>query len=220
MSIRLPVPRAAAGRPSSDPECAGCGLLSVLRGLRRAGVEVHGAIGCDGGGAGSGPAPAFGRWAAVTGLDDLGVRGAGAVAADAFVAGAAVVVIADRLPAARSLGPEDGLLRSVRRLVRLDLSDPAGVEARVREALDLPGTVLLALAPCAREAPRSHPLQVNGSLCNRCGACVSLGCPALSDPGLDAMRVDPETCTGCALCAALCRSRAIGPAGPLPGGSA
>src|SRR5512135_1035874 len=195
MSIRLPVPRAAAaGRPSSDPECAGCGLLSLLRGLRRAGVAVHGAIGCDGGGAGSGAGPAFGRWAAVTGLDDLAVRGAEAVAGDPLRAGAALVVVADRLPVARSLGPEEGLLGPARRLVRLDPSDPAGVEARVREALDRPGTVLLALAPCAREAPRGAPLRVEASLCNRCGACVSLGCPALSDPGEEGMRVDPETC--------------------------
>ena len=50
------------------------------------------------------------------------------------------------------------------------------------------------------------------SRCNRCGACLRLGCPAISDEGGDSLVVDAGTCTGCAACAPLCRARAIAPA--------
>jgi ferredoxin len=214
--VAIPVPRlraAAAGRPSTDPGCAGCGLLSALRALRRAGVELQGAIGCDGGGSG-GLAGWPGRWAAVTGLAEIGRRGAREVLEEAWRAGAALVVVADRLAPARSLAPEEDLREAAQRVLRLDLADPFAAEARTREALETPRTVLVALAPCAREAPRGEPLRVETALCNRCGSCIGLGCPALLDPGEEGMVVDPAFCSGCALCASLCRSRAIGPAAP------
>jgi indolepyruvate ferredoxin oxidoreductase alpha subunit len=58
---------------------------------------------------------------------------------------------------------------------------------------------------------------VAAARCNRCGACLALACPAISDPGGEAMAVDPAVCTGCGLCAPLCRSRAIGPPPATPG---
>ena len=199
----------AAGRPATDAACAGCAQLGTLRGLRRAGVEVQGGIGCDPD-AESPFLPAHGRWAAVTGVARILREGAPALLDRTAQAGARLLVIADRIGPVRSTSLEDSLARTGRPVVRLDLDDLAGAEARVRKALEVPGTILLALSPCVRGASRVAPLLVDASRCNRCGACLSLACPAISDEGEEAMAVDATVCTGCGRCAPLCRSRALG----------
>ncbi len=78
-----------------------------------------------------------------------------------------------------------------------------------------PGTTRLpgaAGAPWAGPGPRRPPLAVAEARCNRCGACLRLGCPAIEDAGGEGLAIDPARCTGCGLCAPLCRARAIGPA--------
>jgi TPP-dependent indolepyruvate ferredoxin oxidoreductase alpha subunit len=69
-----------------------------------------------------------------------------------------------------------------------------------------------AVAPWAESAPRRAPLAVAEARCNRCGACLALGCPAIEDAGGEGLSIDPARCTGCGLCGPLCRARAIGPA--------
>jgi indolepyruvate ferredoxin oxidoreductase alpha subunit len=46
--------------------------------------------------------------------------------------------------------------------------------------------------------------------CNGCGACLKIGCPAISragvftEKGLDKAKIDPSTCTGCEICVQVC----------------
>jgi TPP-dependent indolepyruvate ferredoxin oxidoreductase alpha subunit len=209
----LPRPSARGGRPATDPGCSGCAHLVTLRALRRVGVEVQGGIGCEEGSA-SAFAPEHGRWGAVTGVARLLREGAPALLADAARAGARLVVVADRVAPVRSLRIEEELARSGARHAWLDLEDAAAAEALVREALEEPGRVLVALARCVRGSPRAAPLVVDASLCNRCGSCLTLACPALSDGG-EATVVDPDACTGCGRCAPLCRSSALRTPGPV-----
>ena len=210
MSTPRPAARAAAlGRPATDAGCAGCAHLVTLRALRRAGVEVQGGIGCEEG-AGRAFVPAHGRWGAVTGVARLLRTGGPALLAEAGRAGAGLVIVADRIAPVRSLRIEEELARVGARHAWMDLDDAAAAEALVREVLDEPGPVLVALARCVRGASRAAPLAVDPSLCNRCGSCLTLACPALSDGG-EATVVDPDVCTGCGRCAPLCRSRALGP---------
>jgi TPP-dependent indolepyruvate ferredoxin oxidoreductase alpha subunit len=199
----------AAGRPATDAACAGCAQLGTLRALRRAGVEIQGGLGCDLD-AERDFVAAPGRWAAVTGVSRLLREGAPALLDLAARAGARLLVIADRVAPVRSTSVEESLAGTGNPMVRLDLDDLALAEARVRQALEVPGTVLLALSPCVRGAARGAPLHVDASRCNRCGACLSLACPAISDDGEEAMGVDAAICTGCGRCAPLCRSRALG----------
>jgi NAD-dependent dihydropyrimidine dehydrogenase PreA subunit len=214
MALPRPTARAAAqGRPATDPGCAGCAHLVTLRALRRAGVEVQGGIGCEEG-AGRAFLPAHGRWGAVTGVARLLREGAPALLAEAGRAGAGLVIVADRVAPVRSLRIEEELARAGARLSWMDLDDVAAAEALVREALDEPGRVLVALARCVRGASRATPLAVDASRCNRCGSCLTLACPALSDGG-EATAVDPAACTGCGRCAPLCRSRALRISGPV-----
>jgi len=208
-----PLARALApGRPATDPGCAGCAQLALLRALRRAGVEIQGGIGCDPS-AEATFAASTGRWAAVTGARRLLREGTSEVVDAATQAGARLLVIADRVAPVRLTSVEGALALAGARGSWLDLDDAAATEAGVREALQRPGSVLLSLAPCVQGTPRAVPLSVEAALCNRCGACLSLACPALSDGGEEAVAVDPAICTGCGRCAPLCRSRALRPAG-------
>jgi TPP-dependent indolepyruvate ferredoxin oxidoreductase alpha subunit len=198
----------ATGRPAEDEGCAGCAQLGLLRALRRSGVEVQGGIGCDPG-ADDPFVAATGRWCAVTGASRLLVDGAPALLDEVARAGARLLVVADRVGPVRSIALEESLVRAGASVVRLDLEDLAGMETRVRAAMGSPGSVLLSLSPCVRDLPRAAPLVVEASLCNRCGACLSLACPAISDGGEESAAVDPAVCTGCGRCAPLCRSRAL-----------
>jgi ferredoxin len=200
----------ATGRPAADVGCAGCAQLGLLRALRRSGMEVQGGIGCDPG-ADDPFVAATGRWSAVTGASRLLVDGAPALLDEVARAGARLLVVADRVGPVRSTALEDSLVRAGASVVRLDLGDLAGTERRVREAAEAQGTVLVSLSPCARNLPRAPPLLVEASLCNRCGACLSLACPAISDGGGESVGVDPAVCAGCGRCAPLCRSRALRP---------
>ena len=203
----------ASGRPAADPACAGCPQLVTLRALRRAGVEVTGGLGCEAAGAAT-FTEGHGRRAAMAGLGRLRREGAEGLLSAAGRAGARLLVVADRSAPARPADADVALAAAGARVVLLDLADAAGAEARVREALDAPGTALVAVAPCVRGAARGSPLVVDAVRCNRCGACLSLACPALSDGGGESVEIDPATCTGCGRCAPLCRSRALR---PVPG---
>jgi TPP-dependent indolepyruvate ferredoxin oxidoreductase alpha subunit len=203
----------ARGRPAADRACAGCAQLGTFRALRRAGVEVQGGLGCDAAAA-RGFEAAPGRWAALAGVDRA-LADARGLLASAAEAGARLVVVAD---AARGVGAAE--LRAAlaaggaRAVVTIDPGELASAEAAARAALDAPASaapaVLVALSPCARGAPGGAPLSVAAARCNRCGACLALGCPAISDVGGDAMMIDGAVCTGCGLCAPLCRSGALG----------
>ncbi|HUL57903.1 MAG TPA: 4Fe-4S binding protein [Anaeromyxobacteraceae bacterium] len=197
-------PRATGGhRPEVDPACAGCPQLGLLRALRRAGLDAAGALGCEpptGGAIASGAV-------LLAGAREV-LAGAPALLARARTSGAALVV-ADRTAAPRSAARLEALLASAGALVhRVDPADLAAVEGAVERAVD-PRTVLLALAPCHLRARRAAAFAIAPSRCNRCGACLSLGCPAIADPGGEALAIDPGSCSGCGLCAPLCRSRAI-----------
>ncbi len=196
---------AARGRPFEDPGCAGCAQLGMLRTLRRASLAVEGGLGCE-------------RVARIE------PRGAGR---SALVVGAAA-----------ALGAAPGLLaasRTRRLLVVADRGGPARTDAVARAlgaagaevlplapdraepleralARDFPAgraVAVVSLAPCARGAPRAPPLSVLPSRCSRCGACLGLGCVALSDPGGESIEISPALCRGCGRCAPLCRGRAI-----------
>jgi NAD-dependent dihydropyrimidine dehydrogenase PreA subunit len=108
--------------------------------------------------------------------------------------------------------PDPRLLPAGVALRRLDPSDLEGTERALWAARSWPGdTVFLAITPCVLEGPRRAPFVVAEARCNRCGQCLSLNCPAISDQGGEAMVIDQATCTGCGLCLPICRGQAIGP---------
>jgi NAD-dependent dihydropyrimidine dehydrogenase PreA subunit len=108
--------------------------------------------------------------------------------------------------------PDPHRLPGAALVARLDPGDLPSVERALWRALTHPGdTLFLAISPCLLDEPRRLPLSIAEARCNRCGGCLTLGCPAITDQGGEAMVIDAATCTGCGLCAPICRARAIGP---------
>jgi TPP-dependent indolepyruvate ferredoxin oxidoreductase alpha subunit len=60
-------------------------------------------------------------------------------------------------------------------------------------------------------ATGAAPFAITGARCNRCGACLRLGCAAISDVGGEALAIDAALCAGGGACASACRGRAIVP---------
>jgi NAD-dependent dihydropyrimidine dehydrogenase PreA subunit len=185
MPLPRPAHRARADhRPELEPACAGCRQLGLLRALRRAGVPAAGRLSCE--------------------------RGDGLLLAGAARGEARLLVLAG--PDEPDLETLPGWPAGPTLVARVDPGALAEVEAAVGRALAEPGTtVLVAVAPCVLGAPEGPPLAIHAARCNRCGGCLGLGCPAISDRGGEAMVIDAATCSGCGRCAPLCRGRAIGP---------
>jgi indolepyruvate ferredoxin oxidoreductase alpha subunit len=102
--------------------------------------------------------------------------------------------------------------RSVR---TVDPHDLAGTLAVLREETAAEHlSVVIAKAPCALlvKEPKD-PYAVDDELCTKCGACVRLGCPAISRDDTTRAVIDTSLCVGCAQCVQVCRYDAIVPSG-------
>ncbi len=76
-------------------------------------------------------------------------------------------------------------------------------------------SVLIAKAPCALlQKSSKDPVAVDEELCAACGACIQLGCPAISRADSGKALIDAMICVGCGQCVQVCRFGAIVPAGP------
>jgi indolepyruvate ferredoxin oxidoreductase alpha subunit len=80
--------------------------------------------------------------------------------------------------------------------------------------------VLITTRPCMLFPAKlaGDPYVVDEELCNACQQCLKLGCPSLHHVEAvhktrHKVEIDVETCTGCSLCAQLCRPGAIAKAG-------
>lgn len=110
----------------------------------------------------------------------------------------------DLEPLCRALG--------VRRVTTVDPMNMQKLEETITAELaaDEP-SVIIARRPCALlERKSTIPLQVDPQKCSSCAICLGLGCPAISgavknNPAV----IDSALCTGCGLCAQICRRQAI-----------
>ena len=103
--------------------------------------------------------------------------------------------------------------------------DPYDYEACLKAlkaglAFDGPA-VILTDRPCVlfpRKIGAEDVYAVDEALCNACQQCLKLGCPSLHHTGVmyrkrNKVEIDASTCTGCSLCAQLCKPGAITKAG-------
>ncbi|NPD30276.1 4Fe-4S binding protein [Eggerthellaceae bacterium zg-1084] len=119
-----------------------------------------------------------------------------------------------------------GLIRAVGvdHVLEVDPHDAKAVRSALREATREEAdrlSVLVFKAPCVLLSREREPgYLVNGN-CRACGACISLGCPALSkDPEMGLASIDPGLCVGCGQCVQYCPYDAIEqlPASSMKGG--
>jgi len=91
---------------------------------------------------------------------------------------------------------------------------------QLKAAIEFDGpSVIIARKPCALfpKKKKIDPYVVLNDVCNGCGACFRIGCPAISnsgkttEKGLTIAMIDPDACTGCTLCQQVCPVDAIVP---------
>lgn len=76
-------------------------------------------------------------------------------------------------------------------------------------------SVIISKAPCALLIKEEKdPYAVDEELCTKCGACIRLGCPAISRDESGRAVIDTATCVGCGQCVQVCRFDAIVRVGP------
>jgi len=99
----------------------------------------------------------------------------------------------------------------IRRVRVVDPYDLAQCDAALKEELaaDEP-SVIISRRPCAllKYVKHNKPLEVDPEKCKSCKMCMKIGCPAISmENGV--AKVDNTLCTGCGVCAQLCKFDAL-----------
>ena len=72
-------------------------------------------------------------------------------------------------------------------------------------------TVIIAKSPCVLLKGQKFPnvCRVNADACRKCGACMKIGCPAMTRGEDGKVRIDATMCNGCGLCTNYCKFNAI-----------
>jgi indolepyruvate ferredoxin oxidoreductase alpha subunit len=108
---------------------------------------------------------------------------------------------------------------------QVEVVDPYDYEAclaALRAGLAYDGAaVIVTNRPCMlfpRKIGGDGPFEVDEDLCNACQQCLRLGCPSLrhievTHRNRRKVEIDIESCTGCSLCAQVCKPGAITKAG-------
>ena len=100
----------------------------------------------------------------------------------------------------------------VPRVIEIDAFDVKGLEETIKESIsgnEL--TVIIAKAPCALLKGQKFPnvCRVDSEKCKKCGACMKIGCPALTRGADGKVKIDATMCNGCGLCKNFCKFGAI-----------
>ena len=99
----------------------------------------------------------------------------------------------------------------VKRVREVDPYDLEATRAALEEELAAPEvSVVVAVAPCllGGRIPKGEPVSIDLDLCNRCGACIRVGCMAIHEKD-GFPDVDPDLCGGCGVCEQVCEPGAI-----------
>jgi indolepyruvate ferredoxin oxidoreductase alpha subunit len=99
----------------------------------------------------------------------------------------------------------------VKRVREVDPYDLEATRKTLEEELAAPEvSVVVAVAPCllGSRKPKGKPVELNLEVCDRCGACIRVGCMAIHEKD-GFPDVDPDLCTGCGVCAQVCEQHGI-----------
>ncbi len=100
----------------------------------------------------------------------------------------------------------------VSRVLEIDAFDVKTLEEKIKEsAAGDELTVIIAKAPCALLKGQKFPYKCvcNKELCKKCGACMKIGCPAITKDTDGTIKIDETMCNGCGLCMNYCKFGAI-----------
>ena len=97
-------------------------------------------------------------------------------------------------------------------VVEISAFDVKGLEKVVSESVSGDTlTVIIAKAPCVLLKGQKFPkvCRVNADACKKCGACMKIGCPAMTRGEDGKVKIDATMCNGCGLCTNYCIFNAI-----------
>ena len=99
----------------------------------------------------------------------------------------------------------------IRRVRVVDPYDLAQCDEAIKEEIAAgEPSVIISRRPCAllKYVRHKKPILADADKCMGCSACMKIGCPAISIVGKKA-RIDNTLCTGCGVCAQLCKFDAL-----------
>ncbi len=106
-----------------------------------------------------------------------------------------------------------GLCRAmgVKNVVEVNAFDIETLEKTVKEEVARDEvSVIITKTPCVLLSKAKKPLYVaHEDKCRKCGMCMKPGCPAMTKNPDGTIHIDDTMCTGCGLCASLCKFDAI-----------
>lgn len=97
-------------------------------------------------------------------------------------------------------------------VIEVNSFDVQELERAVRESVASDTlTVIIAKAPCVLIKGQKFPnkCRVNPDACRKCGACMKIGCPAMTRDKDGKVKIDETMCNGCGLCKNYCKFNAI-----------
>lgn len=100
----------------------------------------------------------------------------------------------------------------VPRVFEVDAFDTKALERVIRESVTGDTlTVIITKAPCVllKGQKFANKCRVVSDACRACGACLRIGCPAITKDADGRMRIDATMCNGCGLCKDQCKFGAI-----------
>ena len=99
----------------------------------------------------------------------------------------------------------------VENVVEVNARDIQAVEKAVKEEIAKDEvSVIITKTPCVLLDKSKKPLyQTHTDKCKKCGMCMKPGCPAMTKNADGTISIDDTMCTGCGLCASLCKFDAI-----------
>lgn len=100
----------------------------------------------------------------------------------------------------------------VKRVIEINAFDVKGLEDAVRESVNGNElTVIITKAPCVLLKGQKFPnkCKVHADVCKKCGACMKIGCPAMTRAEDGTVKIDSSMCNGCGLCKNYCKFNAI-----------
>lgn len=100
----------------------------------------------------------------------------------------------------------------VKNVIEVNAFDVAELEKAVKESVSSDTlTVIITKSPCVLLKGQKFPYvcKVDPELCRKCGACMKIGCPAMTRDEDKKVRIDATMCNGCGLCMNYCKFGAI-----------
>ena len=100
----------------------------------------------------------------------------------------------------------------VKNVIEVNAFDVVELERIIKESVASDTlTVIITKSPCVLLKGQKFPNRcaVNPDACRKCGACMKIGCPAMTRGEDGKVRIDETMCNGCGLCKNYCKFNAI-----------